>query len=237
MRIITWNCNMAFRKKAELILGYKPDILIVPECEHPDKLRFPEGTLVPADAYWYGSNKNKGLGVFSYGNYKLKLLDVHNPDFKNILPFTVSGGCQDFTLFAIWANNPLDKDGQYVTQVWKAINYYDELLSSGRAILTGDFNSNTIWDRPRRVGNHSAVVSRLKAKNIVSTYHHFFEKEQGKEEHATLFMYRHHDKPYHIDYCFASACFIEKLLKVEVGTYTDWSKYSDHKPLIVEFDL
>ena len=237
MRIITWNCNMAFRKKAELILGYKPDILIVPECEHPDKLRFPEGTLVPADAYWYGSNKNKGLGVFSYGNYKLKLLDVHNPDFKNIVPFTVSGGCQDFTLFAIWANNPFDKDGQYVTQVWKAINYYDELLSSGRAILTGDFNSNTIWDRPRRVGNHSAVVSRLKAKNIVSTYHHFFEKEQGKEEHATLFMYRHHDKPYHIDYCFASACFIEKLLKVEVGTYTDWSKYSDHKPLIVEFDL
>ena len=31
---------MAFRKKADFILTYKPDILIVPECEHPDKLKF-----------------------------------------------------------------------------------------------------------------------------------------------------------------------------------------------------
>ena len=31
---------MAFRKKASIILNYKPDILIVPECEYPDKLKF-----------------------------------------------------------------------------------------------------------------------------------------------------------------------------------------------------
>ena len=27
MKIITWNCNMAFRKKAHIILALKPDIL------------------------------------------------------------------------------------------------------------------------------------------------------------------------------------------------------------------
>ncbi|HQD10259.1 MAG TPA: hypothetical protein PLQ65_11385, partial [Flavihumibacter sp.] len=37
MKIITWNCNMAFRKKADLMLAQQPDILVVPECEHPDK--------------------------------------------------------------------------------------------------------------------------------------------------------------------------------------------------------
>lgn len=31
---------MAFRKKADFILTYKPDILVVPECEHPEKLVF-----------------------------------------------------------------------------------------------------------------------------------------------------------------------------------------------------
>jgi hypothetical protein len=31
---------MAFRKKADFILTYNPDILIVPECENPDKLLF-----------------------------------------------------------------------------------------------------------------------------------------------------------------------------------------------------
>ena len=57
---------MAFRKKAEYISGFNPDILVVPECEHPDKLKFKEGTKPPTDAFWFGNNVNKGLGVFSY---------------------------------------------------------------------------------------------------------------------------------------------------------------------------
>jgi len=237
MKIITWNCNMAFRKKADLILTSKPDILIVPECEHPDKLKFKIGTPLPTDIFWYGTNRHKGLGVFSYSSYKFKLLDIHNPNFKNILPLSVTGGKYDFTLFAIWANNPQDKDGHYITQVWKAMRYYDSLLLDNKTILVGDFNSNTIWDKVYREGNHSAVVANLEAKKIFSTYHKFHGLTQGREKHPTLFMYRHQDKPYHIDYCFASTDFIEKLTNVEVGNYNDWTQYSDHKPLSVTFDL
>ena len=193
---------------------------------------------MPTNSFWYGSNKNKGIGVFSYSHYKFKLLDCHNPSFKNILPLSVSApGCLDFTLFAVWANNPEDLDGSYITQVWKAIQYYDELLTNTRTILIGDFNSNTIWDKSRREGNHSAVVERLESKQIYSTYHRHFDVKQGAEEHPTLFMYRHENKPYHIDYCFASVDFIEKLSSVQVGTYNDWTRFSDHKPLIVEFDV
>ncbi|HTJ48395.1 MAG TPA: endonuclease/exonuclease/phosphatase family protein [Cyclobacteriaceae bacterium] len=237
MKIITWNCNMAFRKKADLILTHKPDILVVPECEHPDKLKFNTSTALPTDIFWYGTNQHKGLGVFSYSKYRFKLLDIHNPDFKNIVPLAVTGGPVDFTLFAIWANNPQDKDGQYVTQVWKAIHYYDSLLSDSKTILIGDFNSNTIWDKPRREGNHSTLVEKLETKKIFSTYHKFYKQTQGKEKHPTLYMYRHLDKPYHLDYCFASIDFIEKLKKVEVGKYKDWTQYSDHKPLFVTFDF
>jgi|GEM_PF-3201181 hypothetical protein len=43
MKLITWNCNMASRKKAEFILAKKPDILIFPKSEHPDKLKFKKG--------------------------------------------------------------------------------------------------------------------------------------------------------------------------------------------------
>jgi len=77
----------------------------------------------------------------------------------------------------------------------------------------------------------------LKQKKIYSTYHQFYGQEQGKEKHPTLFMYRHQDKPYHIDYCFASIDFMNKLNNVEVGTYEDWTKFSDHVPLIVTFDI
>lgn len=228
---------MAFRNKANFILQYQPDILVIPECEHPNKLKFSKTTTLPTDIFWYGKNLNKGLGVFSYSKYKFKLLEIHNPEFKNILPLSVTGGPFDFTLFAIWANNPDDKDGQYVTQVWKAIHYYDSLLLGKKTLLVGDFNSNTIWDKPRREGNHTTVVQKLKEKKIYSTYHKFHKQVQGKEEHPTLFMYRHKDKPYHIDYCFASKYFIDKLENVEVGDYNDWTKYSDHKPLIVTFNI
>ena len=228
---------MAFRKKADLILAHHPDILIVPECEHPDKLKFGKETPIPSDIFWYGTNTNKGLGVFSYSKYRFKLLESHNPELKNILPLSVSGGKFDFTLFAIWANNPQDRDGQYITQVWKAIHYYDSLLLDSKTILIGDFNSNTIWDKPKREGNHSTVVEKLAQKSIFSTYHKFFGQTQGKEEHPTLFMYRHQDKPYHIDYCFASVDFIERLTNVEIGLYDDWKHCSDHKPLSVTFDI
>jgi exonuclease III len=77
----------------------------------------------------------------------------------------------------------------------------------------------------------------LENKNIFSSYHLFHKKIQGKETHPTLYMYRHQDKPYHIDYCFASADLIKKLTSVEVGAHSNWSKHSDHTPLIVTFDI
>lgn len=237
MKIITWNCNMAFRKKAGLILTHKPDIAVIPECEHPDKLKFETGVPVPNDMLWFGSNQNKGLGIFSYSSYKFQLSDHHNPDFRIIVPLIVKNKKQEFSLFAVWANNPQDKGYQYIGQVWKAMNFYAGLLRNKKTILVGDFNSNTIWDKPRKEGNHSTVVKFLETRGIHSTYHKFFSQNQGKEKHNTLFMYRHKEKSYHIDYCFASKDLIRKLSHVEVGKHSKWCKHSDHTPLIVSFNI
>lgn len=228
---------MAFRKKAQFIMHYQPDIAIISECEHPDKLKFNSETLIPNDIFWYGHNKNKGVGIFSYNKYKFQLFDIHNPEFKIILPLEVTNGDIDFTLFAIWANNPQDLRFQYVGQIWKAIHYYDILLQDEKIILAGDFNSSSIWDLPRRECNHSNVVSLLAQKGIHSTYHKYYNQEQGKETQPTLFMYRHEDKAYHIDYCFASTFLINRLQGLEVGSYKAWKQFSDHMPLIINFDL
>jgi len=226
---------MAFRRKANLLLAHKPDIVIIPECEHPDKLKFESGIPEPSDIFWFGSNQNKGLGVFSYSNYKFKLVDSHKPDYRTILPLIVANKKIEFTLFAIWANNPQDRGYQYIGQVWKAINFYADVLKNKKTILAGDFNSNTIRDRKRRAGNHSNVVKFLTKKNIHSTYHSFHKQEQGKERDATLYMYRHKDKPYHIDYCFVSGDMIERLKSVEIGDFDYWTRFSDHVPVMVDF--
>ncbi len=228
---------MAFRKKADFILTHKPDILIIQECEHPDKLLFPIDTPKPSDTLWFGKNQHKGLAIFSYSNFRFKVLDVHNEEFKMIIPIAVTGGQFDFNLFAIWAFNPNDLDGKYITQIWKAINYYENLISNQLTLLIGDFNSNTIWDYEKnKLSNHSSVVKFLEDKGIFSTYHLHNKQTQGTEEHPTLYMYRHKDKPYHIDYCFVSADMVAKLQTVEIGDYDFWTKYSDHVPVIVTFD-
>ena len=138
---------MAFRKKADLILTYKPDIL------------------------WFGKNKNKGLAIFSYSNFRFKVLDNYNQDLQMIIPIAVTDGQIDFNLFAIWANNATDKDGQYIEQIWKAIHHYSNLLTDTKTILVSDFNSNTKWDRKHRESNHSNVVKLLEERGIFSTYH------------------------------------------------------------------
>jgi len=56
MRVITWNCNMAFRKKYKQILPYDPDLLIVSECEHPEKLN----TKFYNNVLWVGNNRTRG---------------------------------------------------------------------------------------------------------------------------------------------------------------------------------
>lgn len=88
MRIISWNCQGVFRKKADSILSFAPDILVVQECEHPDKILNSKAT----DFLWFGDNQNKGLGIFSFSNYRFTLLDCHTLDYKFIVPISVTGG-------------------------------------------------------------------------------------------------------------------------------------------------
>jgi exodeoxyribonuclease-3 len=237
MKLITWNCQGGFRKKSDNILYHKPDILIVQECEHPDKLKFDKLTQKPNDYFWHGDNPNKGIGVFSYSDYRFELLPIFNQEFKYILPFNVTGNGQSFMLFAIWAmDNKENYDARYIGQIWLAINHYKDIFINS-TILIGDFNSNKIWDYKDRVGNHSDVVKKLLDKNIHSIYHKYYDVEQGKEKNPTFYLQRNQSKPYHIDYCFASEDILSKVISIEVGTYENWIQYSDHVPIILDLNL
>jgi exonuclease III len=235
MKIITWNCNMAFRKKAEFILSENPDILIVPECEQPEKLTFKRPNPKPRDIFWFGENPNKGLGVFSFNDFKINPIPVHNEDFRYVVPLNIENSETKILLFAVWAQKPNNNDN-YGIQVWNAINHYKNLLQYDNVMLIGDFNSNTIWDLPNRVANHSNIVKFLDDNNINSAYHYYYNQKQGEEKNPTLYLQRKENKPYHIDYCFASKSFLKRLTDVRIGTYQDWIKYSDHTPLIINFE-
>ncbi len=236
MKIITWNCQGAFRKKVEAILALRPDILIIQECEHPDKLDFSKSLVKPQDTYWYSDGGKKGIATFSFCDYKIKLSPEFNPQFRYIIPLELTSDSDSFTLFAVWAmNNKENRIARYIGQVWFAINYYIDLLDKP-SIIIGDFNSNKIWDYKDRVGSHSDVVNKLQEKGIRSVYHQLLDIEQGKEIHPTFYMFRKKEKPYHIDYCFTSHDLIKKIKSIEIGKYENWISISDHMPLTIELE-
>lgn len=234
MRIIEWNCQGAFRLKNKEVFELRPDILIVPECEREEKLEFGKLTPKPNDFLWYGDTGKKGIAIFSFSDYKLKLLKEFNPEFRYIIPLEVSNKTNSFLLFAIWAmdnkQNPL---ARYIGQVWNAVNYYQATLNFN-TILIGDFNSNQIWDEKERVGNHTDVVNFLKNIRIESLYHKQNNEAHGQESLKTFFMYRNLEKPYHIDYVFASHDIIKNGYKLTFGNPTDWIDKSDHVPIILD---
>lgn len=236
MRIIEWNCQGAFRLKNKEIFELKPDILIVPECETEERLQFGKLTPKPNDFLWYGDTGKKGIGIFSFSNYKFKILKEFNPEYRYIVPLEVTDGTNSFLLFAVWAmdnkRNPL---ARYIGQVWNAVNYYQATLTNN-TILIGDFNSNQIWDEKERVGNHTDVVNFLNNLKIESLYHKQQNEIQGQESLKTFFMYRNLEKHYHIDYVFASHDLVKNGYNLTLGNPQKWIDKSDHIPLVLEIN-
>lgn len=236
MKIIEWNCQGAFRKKNDKILALNPDILIVTECESEEKLEFGKLTEKPNDFFWYGE-KHKGIGVFSYCDYKIELLKEFNPKFRYIIPLKIYDKESSFLLFAIWAKDNIENpETGYITQVWLALDYYSRLLNLN-SIFIGDFNSNQIWDNKHKVNyNHTAVVEFFKSNDIFSLYHEKNEIAHGKETEHTFHMYRKIEKPYHIDYCFASSEILKSSFDIQICKPNDWLNYSDHVPMIIQIE-
>lgn len=235
MRIIEWNCQGAFRKKNSKILALQPDILIIPECENEDKLKFGKLTPKPTDFFWYGDSGHKGIGVFSYSDYKFEILKEFNPNFRHIIPLKVMSKNSSFLLFAIWTkDNKENPELGYISQVWLALEYYARLLNLS-SIFIGDFNSNQIWDDKHSVNyNHTDVVEFFRNNNILSMYHEQNKVAHGQEKEHTFHMYRKLEKPYHIDYCFASADFFNTGFDIQLGKPNEWLEHSDHVPMIIQ---
>ena len=65
-------------------------------------------------------------------------------------------------------------------------------------------------------------------------YHEQNKVAHGQEKEHTFHMYRKIEKPYHIDYCFASADFINVGFDIQLGKPNEWLEYSDHVPIIIQ---
>lgn len=230
MKIITWNCNGAFRKKFLTIASKNADIAVIQECEDPKRSNNKDYAKWANNFLWQGVDKNKGLGVFCKSTVLLERLDWPDNLLQMFLPCRIN---QTFNLVGVWTKHANSPNFRYIGQLWKYLQLHQDKLKDYPSVICGDLNSNSIWDEWDRWWNHSDVVRQLDELNMKSIYHDFYGEEQGKESLPTLFFRRKTERPYHVDYAFVSKALFSKESNVfEIGNQKDWLAHSDHMPLV-----
>ncbi|GIW49018.1 MAG: endonuclease/exonuclease/phosphatase family protein [Caloramator sp.] len=219
LRIVSWNCNGAFRGKYDAIQKLDADIYVIQECEDPQTTK-DNGYKKFASNYIWTGFKNKGLGIFVKDGITLK-----NNNWKSFgLEWFISCEINNkFSLLGIWGC------GNYVEDIYVYLNIYKEKLEN--MLICGDFNSNSCWDKQYKRRNHTVMVKMLEGLGLSSCYHYKENEIQGKESKPTFYLYRKKEKGYHIDYFFYDK---EKVQNIQIGEFEDWIHLSDHMPLILD---
>ena len=223
MRLVSWNCNLNFKSKFEMVSQLEPDILVVQECE-----RLPEDFFPNAHFLWVGQNEKKGLGVLILGGSG-KIHNSYRHDLVEFIPVDTDFG----SLLGVWAFNHRAKrrygegfDG--ATE--NAITHYEDFISEKSTLgVIGDFNNSVIWDKNNPKMSFQNTIERFESLGLASVYHSTNNEQFGHETQGTLFHTKKEEKRYHIDYLF-----LRQTGAVTVGSYRDWIEFSDHVPVTVD---
>lgn len=235
MKIVSWNCNLSFAAKHQLLSDFNADMMVIPESESQDYL-LELGAGIPSTGHlWVGRRRHKGLSVFSFNGFQVKIADFYNPEFEFIVPVEVAAPSGNFLLFAVWTqmrNN--DSYNSYVVEAVKAFQHYQPYVCDN-SIIIGDFNSSNKWLKNfKRSHNHAVLLDTMAACGFTSVYHALCGEGQGEESTPTIYMLKKETAPYHIDYAFIHASRLPAIKSFEIGLRSDWIRYSDHMPLYLE---
>ena len=227
MRIISWNCNGGLLTKLPLLTALKPDILLLQECS---KRHVSESGA--AWSHWVGKNPHRGIGALVFGDLAIdttKSFPIRLPWFQPLrLP------ASNLAILNAWACAP-SASLRYVRLMHKALDWYLRDLKPDRpGLIAGDLNSNRQFDGKHGKITHTALIDRLSALDLVSVYHHTTGEAQGSESIPTFYLYRHLERPYHLDYVFLPRSLLENTT-LSIGEPADWLPFSDHMPLILDF--
>ena len=225
MKIISWNCKQALKRKLTSKYFSNTDIIVVQECEDIEADFF-----TGYQFFRIGENKSKGLGIL----VKDKTARLHASSQSSFIYFFPIE-TDEFNILGVWAfNHRAAKFGEnYIGNALEAVSYYKEWLQEkDKAFVIGDFNNSVIWDKPNGRNNFEEINKFLESLNFKSAYHEKTGYPLGKEKHATFYHTKRKDKTYHIDYIYQKGF---KTLAVDIPKYDDWINLSDHMPICGQF--
>lgn len=229
MKVISWNCNGAFRRKYQLLEKFDADILVIQECDNSITCKDQVYASWACNYFWHGERDHKGIGVFAKQHIRVARNDWPDENLKYFLSVNVD---DKFNLVNSWCHGADSPTFGYIGQFWKYLQLNKSRMEN--SLIIGDFNSNKIWDVWDRWWNHSDVVRELDEIGIRSLYHEVFREQQGEESTPTLFLQRNLVKPYHVDYAFASRSLVPLCKQFTIGKPEEWLSFSDHMPILLK---
>lgn len=227
MRIVTWNVYRGeLRSRAAELDALRPDLVVLQECGQPTE---------PNDdqCVWSGDRPIQGVGLLSRPPGRL---EPHSPSpdaGNSAYPVRVVGPNMSLNVLAVWTK----ARPTYVQALLTALDAYRGFLTSGPAIVIGDFNSHWRFDKPGSKFTHAHLVEVLHREfGLVSAYHSHGAGRQPGEEEPTLYWRWKEADPFHVDYCFIPEGWVPQVRSVEIGGFAEWDGRSDHRPVLVELD-
>lgn len=238
VRIVSWNVAAGFANKLSRLADLDADVAIVPEACHEGRLR-KAGVDDFASMDWVGRFPARGLAVLGFGRWRTTMqAKVWDQRIEWTLPCTAKGpGGTEFGVVGCWALNKsprFDPTDLKVPLGAQLPTTYPDLLA-GPAVVAGDFNNNTIWDKPGNPRNWATTAEALEGIGLTSAYHRFFDERFGEETRPTHWWRRSAETTFHIDYCFVPKHWT--VTQVWVGRHEEWLRKgdgSDHAPLVVD---
>ena len=222
LRLATWNCcrgPLDAKLRAAETLG--ADVLVIQELPRP-------AGRVPF--IWFPVRPSLGVAVIARNGFSARRARLPRP-LLGAHAVDVSGPVS-FRLLAVWTR----AEHRYVQSLAGDLDTLKASRSRRPVVLAGDFNSNSIWDRPGRPFDHGRLVRRLRDQlGVVSAYHAWHGVAHGAEPHATHYFLRKRERPYHLDYCFVPESW--PIRGVSVGGEGAWAGLSDHRPVVVDLDV
>jgi exodeoxyribonuclease-3 len=227
MRVVAWNCMGGFSRKVTSLAALAPDIAVISEVTKPAF----DG-ISDVSGVWTGRGGAKGLAILGQNGWCIEA--IHDSPRRHLLAVRAKRGNEAITVVGVWTL-PINRD--YVAPIALGLAELTPHLA-GEVLIAGDFNANPIFDSKKSVSRQfMGIVHDLATRGIASVWHDRSGEQHGAERTPTFFLNLNEQKPFHIDYVFASVGLRRRVEAIQIGTYTEWTatQRSDHVPISVDF--
>lgn len=228
LKVVSWNCADSFPNKARRLLDLAAHIAIVPEV----RAKHAQALGNSFDTIWEGEGDNRGLLVAARKPWRLEVVSRASARHGLLLRATQDG--RAISILGIWA---MPREGSYVRAVIEGLDELLPRIDTDDVIVAGDFNASPVLDRAdSKQPKFDQITGRLHGQGLESLWHTNTGQDFGSEDTPTLYHLWKRERPFHIDFVFASRNLAGRLKSMTIGSFEDWcTRDSDHAPLVAEF--